>query len=136
MGPRNFDNAMDLTLMVEDKLRVSAGRRTGPYSFSKSAYQPSNASTAWFSQKGSPTQSSTGSISPRSYAQSSQSTARSGGEVRRLSDAELQSKREKGMCYRCDDKWSVGHKCKRKELSVLLTCEGEEEEPELSPHSS
>lgn len=36
----------------------------------------------------------------------------------------------------CDDKWSLGHRCKRKELSVLLTREEEEEEPELSPHTS
>lgn len=44
-------------------------------------------------------------------------------------------KRAKGLCYRCDDRWSIGHKCKRKELSVLLACEGEEDEPLTSPPS-
>lgn len=43
--------------------------------------------------------------------------------------------REKGLCYRCDDKWSLGHRCKRRELSVLLTCDGEDEEPEFSPNN-
>lgn len=43
------------------------------------------------------------------------------------------AREKKGLCYRCDDKWSLGHRCKRRELSVLLT---REEEPELSPQSS
>lgn len=50
--------------------------------------------------------------------------------LRRLSEKELQEKRQRGLCFRCDDKWNVGHHCK-KELSVLLTfddnCEVEEE---------
>lgn len=54
------------------------------------------------------------------------------GEMRRLSEKELQDKRAKGLCFRCDGKWSVGHKCQRRELSVLLTHEetGEEEDCE------
>nr|KAJ0215263.1 hypothetical protein LSAT_V11C300156310 [Lactuca sativa] len=52
------------------------------------------------------------------------------GEVRRLTDKKLQHKKEKGLCYRCDDKWNPGHKCKKKELSVLLMQEEEEEEEE------
>lgn len=55
------------------------------------------------------------------------------GEIRRLSENELQHKREKGLCYRCDDKWSFGHRCRRKELSVLLSQEDEDEDEELSP---
>ena len=31
---------------------------------------------------------------------------------KRMSDAELQLKREKGLCYRCDEKNSIGHRCK------------------------
>lgn len=50
------------------------------------------------------------------------------GEVRRLTDKELQHKKEKGLCYRCDDKWNPGHQCKKKELSVLLMQEEEREE--------
>lgn len=42
------------------------------------------------------------------------------GVVKRLSEKELQSKREKGECFRCDEKWSLGHRCKKKELSVIL----------------
>lgn len=52
------------------------------------------------------------------------------GEVRRLIDKELQLKRERGLCFRCDGKWNVGHRCSRPELSVLLAQEEEEVEME------
>lgn len=45
--------------------------------------------------------------------------------TRRLSDREFQEKREKGLCYRCDEKWRMGHVCKRKELSVLIVNDDE-----------
>ena len=35
---------------------------------------------------------------------------------KRLSEAELKAKREKGLCFRCDEKYSIGHQCKNKEL--------------------
>lgn len=45
---------------------------------------------------------------------------------RRLSEVELQAKREQGLCFRCDEKYSVGHRCKNRELQVMLIY-GEEE---------
>lgn len=59
--------------------------------------------------------------------QSGANSNKSWGEVRRLTEKELQDKRAKGLCYRCDDKWSIGHRCRRRELSVLLM-EDEEDE--------
>ncbi|KAF8398742.1 hypothetical protein HHK36_014600 [Tetracentron sinense] len=56
------------------------------------------------------------------------STVKPYGEVRRLTDSELQKKRDKGLCYRCDDKWAPGHRCKKKELNVLLTHDVDEGE--------
>lgn len=38
-------------------------------------------------------------------------------------DAEFQSRKEKGLCFCCDEKYSVGHYCKEKnqrELRFLL----------------
>lgn len=61
-----------------------------------------------------------------------QNTAKSGGEMRRLTDKELQEKRAKGLCFRCDDKWSMGHRCKKRELSVLVIEEEEDESTEYS----
>lgn len=63
--------------------------------------------------------------SPKSVPQSS--AMKTGSGMRHLSDKELQEKRSKGLCFKCDEKWYMGHRCKRRELSVLLI-EGDEEE--------
>lgn len=63
------------------------------------------------------------------------------GPSRRINEAEFQAKRAKGLCFRCDEKYSFGHKCKNREtreLRVLLVDEFEEieiiqEEPEEDP---
>lgn len=60
---------------------------------------------------------SQGSISSPKTAFNSQ---KSFGEMRRLTDKELQEKRAKGLCFKCDEKWGPGHRCRKKELSVLL----------------
>lgn len=39
--------------------------------------------------------------------------------VRCLTPAELQDKREHGLCYNCDQKWSHGHQCPNKFLLLL-----------------
>lgn len=30
---------------------------------------------------------------------------------KRLSEAEFQAKKEKGLCFKCDEKYSIGHRC-------------------------
>lgn len=86
---------------------------------------------------------------PTSATQNS-TQIKSTGAVRRLTDKEMQEKREKGLCFRCDRKWTVGHRCARRELSILCAqkedeaeeeffevedVEGEEESPTISLNS-
>ncbi|PON83239.1 hypothetical protein TorRG33x02_209430 [Trema orientale] len=40
--------------------------------------------------------------------------------VKRLTDSELQARKAKGLCFHCDEKYSVGHCCKNKALQVLV----------------
>ena len=47
--------------------------------------------------------------------------------IKRLTESELQARREKGLCFKCEEKFSPGHHCK-KELQVLLVHEDEEED--------
>ncbi|KAF7818664.1 Transposon Ty3-G Gag-Pol polyprotein [Senna tora] len=51
---------------------------------------------------------------------------------KRLSAAELKSRREKGLCYYCDEKYSLNHKCKPT-FSLLL---GQEELAEILDNPS
>ncbi|CAA0830167.1 Unknown protein, partial [Striga hermonthica] len=49
-----------------------------------------------------------------------------------LTDDEMQRRREKGLCYTCNEKFTPGHKCKGKEVFLLEFEEdyvGEEEKP-------
>lgn len=48
--------------------------------------------------------------------------------TRRLTDREFQERKSKGLCFRCDEKWKLGHVCRRKELSVLIVGDAEEDD--------
>ena len=37
------------------------------------------------------------------------------GTSKRLTDIEFQARKEKGLCFRCNEKYSADHKCKMKE---------------------
>ena len=47
--------------------------------------------------------------------------------IRKLSNAEMQEKREKGLCFSCDQKWFRNHKCPSK-LLMLIGVDEEDEE--------
>eukprot|EP00253_Pinus_taeda_P033703 PITA_33703 len=49
----------------------------------------------------------------------------------RLIPQQLEEKREKGLCYSCDSKYTKGHKCAKKKL-FYIDCEEEEKEQERS----
>ena len=44
----------------------------------------------------------------------------------RFTPQKLEEKREKGLCYSCDRKYTKGHKCAEKKL-FYIDCEEEEE---------
>ena len=46
-----------------------------------------------------------------------------------LTPQQLEAKREKGLCYSCDRKYTKGHKCAEKKL-FYIDCEEEEENEE------
>ena len=45
--------------------------------------------------------------------------------IRKISSAEMQLRREKGLCYTCEDKWSFNHKCPNKHIMLLQVDEEE-----------
>jgi len=48
--------------------------------------------------------------------------------VKRITPAEMQLRREKGLCYCCDEKFSFNHKCHNRQ-SLLLQMEDDNEDP-------
>nr|KYP74492.1 Retrotransposable element Tf2 [Cajanus cajan] len=52
--------------------------------------------------------------------------------VRRMSPAEMQSRRERGLCFTCDEKFSATHRCPNKQYLLLQVEEEEEKEVEIN----
>jgi hypothetical protein len=53
---------------------------------------------------------------------------RSSIPIKRLTPAQMQEMREKGLCYNCDEKFQPGHRCNRPRLFLLEGVEFEEPE--------
>ncbi|XP_074337653.1 uncharacterized protein LOC141674849 [Apium graveolens] len=129
LGPINLDHAMELAVKVEEKLRCNgnckaSGVSTNPFK-SGTWYSTSSKSQSSFPSSSSRSvsvysQSSSSPSSPSGRSMSNLPVAKPMGEFRRLTEKELQTKREKGECFRCEEKWSTGHRCKKRELSVIL----------------
>lgn len=47
--------------------------------------------------------------------------------MKRLSNAEFQARREKGLCFKCEEKYTVRHRCKAKELRAMAVQENGDE---------
>ncbi|XP_070001858.1 uncharacterized protein [Nicotiana sylvestris] len=60
---------------------------------------------------------------------SPQSNSRTRLLLKRLSPVEIQQRREQGLCFHCDEKYSAGHKCKAPPQLLLLKHEVLEQEP-------
>nr|GLL44635.1 uncharacterized protein LOC109179602 [Ipomoea trifida] len=59
---------------------------------------------------------------------SSKGVATSTVPIRRMSAAEVQARREKGLCFYCDQKYSPGHRCKRSLHLLIAADDGGEDE--------
>nr|UBX54614.1 transposon Tf2-1 polyprotein [Lupinus angustifolius] len=64
------------------------------------------------------------------HMQAADSNRSRGGEFKHLTRAEMREKREKGLCFRCDEPYSREHRCKNKQFRMIILEEDEEEEEE------
>ena len=39
--------------------------------------------------------------------------------IKRITPAQMDERRKKGLCYNCDEKWGPGHKCRNARLFIL-----------------
>lgn len=152
LWPRNLDHAMDLAIMAEDKLRVGhlSASKAGP-SFTKpqptsyypspttkppAPYQNPNTTITYPPITHNTHQNITNpnrQLTLTPFIPKPTNIPTNQGGVRRLSDKELQHRRENDLCFRCDGKWTAGHQCRRRELSVLISeGDGEEAEEEVA----
>ncbi|KAK3027304.1 hypothetical protein RJ639_041125 [Escallonia herrerae] len=90
------------------------------------SYQPQPTHSTSFMRKATPF---TPPPNPNSTPSATNTKGNSYRITKRLTDAERQLKREKGICYTCDEPFTPSHKCKNKKLFLMVAEEeGESEE--------
>lgn len=139
LHPMCLEQAIEQPVRVEEKLKVTGYRKSGLSTIKIGALSlySSGGSTVQPYASGFPTSPpvsrarSSLSSSTQASVQSPKTvtTTNTTEEVKRLIKRELQEKRAKGLCYRCDAKWMAGHRCAKRKLSVMLI---EEEEVEAA----
>ncbi|GJZ88038.1 ankyrin repeat-containing protein [Tanacetum coccineum] len=55
-------------------------------------------------------------------------TTSKGDNFRRMTESEIKDRRAKGLCFRCEEKYTPGHRCASSTLQVLLVDESDEAE--------
>ena len=133
LRPRGLGETMELAQMIEDKNTAKQINKSNSVSFSYRNSIPlvgQKTQTFGFQREFQ-------SIPPggqktqikgiqRDFQRDRGSGARSGATFKRLTETQIQDKRTKGLCFRCDEKFSPGHRCKDKSLHVLTVCDEEE----------
>lgn len=97
LEPNGLDKAMELAHKIEGKNRELRTTRSGPGlgQFRNSSFN--------LDQRGMMIRS------PGTPMAESSNFIWNSGNFCRLTEAEIKAKRAKGLCYRCDDKFSPGH---------------------------
>ncbi|KAI0510225.1 hypothetical protein KFK09_010826 [Dendrobium nobile] len=115
LEPRNLGKAMELAQLVEDQKKSERGARGNNSG-------GSNRTTTTLPAPKGPTSGNSNETTRE------KPVGGSGENFKRLTEEEVQDKRTKGLCFRCDEKYMPGHRCKDRTLHVLLVCEDEEDE--------
>ncbi|XP_028758775.1 uncharacterized protein LOC114717745 [Neltuma alba] len=55
--------------------------------------------------------------------------------IKQMSPAEMLIRREKGLCYTCDEKFSPTHRCPNKQYMLMECDDSEGQVPEMTPHA-
>uniref|UniRef100_A0A2N9H0U4 Integrase catalytic domain-containing protein n=1 Tax=Fagus sylvatica TaxID=28930 RepID=A0A2N9H0U4_FAGSY len=114
-GPRNLGEAYALAKIQEEYL-TTVKRSTRP------TYEPSRGS--WVQSQA---QQGAARVENKS-GDSKQFSARPLCQVQRLTPMQMSKRRKKGLCYNCDERWSLDHRCKNRKLYLMEEVEDEEAE--------
>ncbi|XP_024017591.1 uncharacterized protein LOC112090471 [Morus notabilis] len=132
MKPNGLGRIMEFTQRVEERNQLVRGPKTQMSSFNSwnrniSASQGLGLRSGLSYGGGSrATNTSVAVGCPSGISEKTKESTSGMAPYRRLTDAKIQTKREKGLCYRCDGKYSFGYRCPNRELQVLLVREEDE----------
>ncbi|XP_058727193.1 uncharacterized protein LOC131598628 [Vicia villosa] len=124
---------MDFSQKIDEKnIILDKGTSSNTHSKPFIKGYPSNHTVTWDSNNkvsntkivAAPTTSETSNLRPASTSR--------GRAFRRLTEAEMQDKMAKNLCFRCDENFVPGHVCVNKQFHVMLM-EGDDDDEELAP---
>ncbi|XP_026410718.1 uncharacterized protein LOC113305942 [Papaver somniferum] len=130
-SPKTLTNAIYLARMQEALLDNTTKK-------TRSQYIPS---PLYVSNNYSQRNTTSPVTSPRTFTKSfSPSPASSSPPIKKLSYADMRKRREKGLCYNCDEVFQAGHKCIKQQIYMLAVDEEEstqygEDSPIETPNS-
>ncbi|XP_062100900.1 uncharacterized protein LOC133806828 [Humulus lupulus] len=124
LEPNGLIHMMELAEQLEATQALTKGLRTGPAGPVRSSPRPplGTLSIPDVHSKGtfvlSPSSSSTSTstiTSPKPVTAPAQTST-----YRCLSEAKIQEKKRRGVCFKCDGRWTRGHECSQAEVQVIL----------------
>ncbi|XP_062088454.1 uncharacterized protein LOC133795014 [Humulus lupulus] len=136
LEPNGLLHMMELAEQIEANQAFTKSFRTGPSGPIRAHPRPPLTSLSLPEHsKGtfviSPSSSSSSSLtltSPKPAAAPATSTA-----YRRLSETELQEKKRRGVCFKCDGRWTQGHECSQAEVQVVIIQDEAVDAPATDP---
>ncbi|TYK09696.1 Ty3/gypsy retrotransposon protein [Cucumis melo var. makuwa] len=118
--PKGLAEMMEVAQMVENREIVRIEAKLSGYSGGKLIGQVNGNGKAVSSSVAGENKGNTSfPICTITFRSSSPNENRREGSYKRLPDAEFQARKEKGLCFRCNEKYSADHKCKMKEQREL-----------------
>ncbi|KAL6495833.1 hypothetical protein OROGR_030396 [Orobanche gracilis] len=120
---KSLSDLIQKSIMIEEKNMVWTKKGTNafnkPYNQSKS-----NSYTRTVTVEAKPwlekTNGAGHAATPLVSAQVGEVNKIRGGEFKRLTGAGMREKREKGLCFRCDEPYHREHKCKNKQFRMII----------------
>ncbi|KAA0040168.1 ty3-gypsy retrotransposon protein [Cucumis melo var. makuwa] len=130
--PVGLPQMMRLALKAEIREIIQREANLYGYAGGKYLYNPANSNKPNAATNGNEGRNSqTTPMRTITLRNTTNGEARRKGPRKRLSDAEFKAKREKGLCFKCDEKYHFGHKCKElevREMRMFVLHENNEEE--------
>lgn len=129
LRPNGLDQLMEVAQRIEERNMVvrgstiGSGQNRGATHFNPFQHQHRSVSTT--TPSASPKPATTNAVV---LHQNPAAGKGSNPPFKRLSEAYLKAKREKGLCFRCDKKYSIGHHCNNRELQVMVIYDEEKDE--------
>ena len=110
--PKSLAEMMEVAQLVENRENFTREANLNGYSDGKNFVQTLGGKKTTNNTTGETKGNTAFPIITITLRSPAQGENRREGTYKRLSDAEFQIRKKKGLCFRCNEKYSVDHKCK------------------------